>query len=99
DLSPRPLLAVAGHALPAAYRRKLERYRYGMGAFKVDWALAAPIPWRDGSLARAGTVHVGGTFEEIAASERDAWEGRVSDRPYVLLAQQSLFDPSRAPDG
>jgi phytoene dehydrogenase-like protein len=99
DLSPRPLLAIAGHALPEPYRRKLERYRYGMGVFKVDWALAAPIPWRDAAVARAGTVHLGGTLEEIAASERDAWRGRISDRPFVLLAQHSLFDPSRAPHG
>lgn len=99
DLSPRPLLAIGGHVLPEAYRRKLERYRYGMGVFKVDWALAAPIPWRDPAVARAGTVHLGGTFEEIAASERDCWHGRISDRPFVLLAQHSLFDPSRAPEG
>jgi phytoene dehydrogenase-like protein len=99
DLSPRPLLAIAGHALPEPYRRKLEQYRYGMGVFKVDWALAAPIPWRDTSIARAGTVHLGGTFEEIAASERDIWRGRVSERPFVLLAQHSLFDRSRAPEG
>ncbi len=99
DLSPRPLLRLAGHLLPDAYRRALEAYRYGMGVFKVDWALGAPIPWRDPAVARAGTVHLGGTFEEIAASERDAWEGRVTERPYVLLAQPSLFDPSRAPAG
>jgi phytoene dehydrogenase-like protein len=99
DLSPRPLLAIAGHTLPDAYRRKLERYRYGMGVFKVDWALAAPIPWRDAAVARAGTVHLGGTLEEIAASERDAWQGRISPRPFTLLAQPSLFDRSRAPEG
>jgi len=99
DLSPRPLLAIAGHTLPEAYRLELERYRYGMGTFKVDWALGAPIPWRDPSVARAGTVHLGGTLEEIAASERGTWNGRISDRPYVLLAQHSLFDPSRAPIG
>jgi phytoene dehydrogenase-like protein len=99
DLSPRPLLAIAGHTLPEAYRRKLERYRYGMGVFKVDWALAAPIPWRDQSVARAGTVHLGGTLEEVAASERECWQGRISQRPFVLLAQHTLFDPSRAPAG
>jgi phytoene dehydrogenase-like protein len=99
DLSPRPLLAIAGHTLPEDYRRKLERFQYGTGVFKVDWALAAPIPWRDPAVARAGTVHVGGTLEEIAASERDCWEGRISARPFVLLAQHSLFDPSRAPEG
>jgi phytoene dehydrogenase-like protein len=99
DLSPRPLLRIAGHRFPDRYRRQLERYRYGMGTFKVDWALAAPIPWRAESCARAATVHVGGTLEEIAASERDAWDGRVSDRPFVLLTQPSLFDPTRAPAG
>jgi phytoene dehydrogenase-like protein len=99
DLAPRPLLAIAGHALPETYRRKLERYRYGMGTFKVDWALATPIPWRDPAVARAGTVHLGGSFEEIAASERGTWQGRVSERPFVLLAQHSLFDRSRAPEG
>jgi phytoene dehydrogenase-like protein len=99
DLSPRPLLAIAGHRLPAGYRRQLERYRYGMASFKVDWALDAPIPWRDPECARAATVHVGGTLEEIAQSERDVWAGRVSDRPYVLLVQPTLFDPTRAPVG
>jgi phytoene dehydrogenase-like protein len=99
DLSPRPLLSIAGHKLPAGYRRQLERYRYGMASFKVDWALDAPIPWRDPDCARAATVHVGGTLDEIAQSERDVWAGRISDRPYVLLAQPTLFDPTRAPAG
>ncbi len=99
DLSPRPLLRIAGERLPAAYRRQLERYRYGMAAFKVDWALDAPIPWRAEACTRAATVHLGGTLEEIARSERDVWEGRISDRPYVLLVQHTLFDPSRAPAG
>ncbi|HZP48735.1 MAG TPA: NAD(P)/FAD-dependent oxidoreductase [Vicinamibacterales bacterium] len=99
DLSPRPFLRLAGHRLPAGYRRRLERFRYGMGAFKVDWALDAPIPWRAPACARAATVHVGGTFDEIAASERDAWSGRISDRPFVLLTQPSLFDATRAPAG
>jgi phytoene dehydrogenase-like protein len=99
DLSPKPLLRIAGHRFPAAYRRKLERYRYGMGAYKVDWALDGPIPWRAAECARAATVHVGGTLDEIASSERDAWAGRHSDRPFVLLVQPTLFDPSRAPRG
>ena len=99
DLSPRPLLRLAGHRFPERFRRKLRQYRYGMGVFKVDWALDAPIPWQDEAIARAGTVHVGGTLEEIAASERDAWEGRVTARPFVLLAQHTLFDPTRAPTG
>jgi phytoene dehydrogenase-like protein len=99
DLSPKPLLRIAGHRFPFAYRRSLERYRYGMGVFKMDWALAEPIPWKNEQCRRAGTLHLGGTMEEIAASERDAWEGRVVDRPFVLLSQPSVFDPSRAPAG
>ena len=99
DLSPRPLLRVAGHRFPDWYRRRLERYRYGMGVFKVDWALDGPIPWRAAACVRAGTVHLGGTLEEIERSERDAWEGRASERPFLLLAQPSLFDSSRAPQG
>jgi phytoene dehydrogenase-like protein len=99
DLSPKPLLHIAGHRFPDRYRAQLQRYRYGMGTFKVDWALDTPIPWKDERVARAGTVHVGGTIEEVAASERDAWEGRVTDRPFVLLAQPTLFDPTRAPSG
>jgi phytoene dehydrogenase-like protein len=99
DLSPRPLLQVAGSRFPEWYRRRLQRYRYGMGVYKVDWALDGPIPWHDAGVARAGTVHLGGTLEEIAQSERGAWSGRISDRPYVLLAQPSLFDPTRAPEG
>jgi len=99
DLSPLPFLRVAGRVLPEGYKTTLERFRYGMGAYKVDWALDGPIPWRDGDVGRAGTVHVGGTLGEIAASERDAWNGRESERPFVLLAQPSLFDATRAPDG
>jgi len=97
DLSPRPLLGIAGHRFPEWYRQKLERYRYGCGIFKVDWALDAPIPWRAEGCARAGTVHVGGTLEEIARCERDVWSGRAPERPFVLLAQPSLFDSTRAP--
>jgi phytoene dehydrogenase-like protein len=99
DLSPKPFLGIAGHHLPAWYRRKLEQYRYGMGAFKVDWALEAPIPWRATECADAGTVHLGATLDEIVRSERDAWGGRISERPFVLLTQPTLFDPSRAPLG
>ena len=99
DLSPKPLLRIAGHKFPAGYRAALERYRYGMGVFKMDWALSAPIPWTAAACRRAGTIHVGGTLEEIAASERAAWEGRIADRPFVLLTQPTLFDPSRAPAG
>jgi phytoene dehydrogenase-like protein len=97
DLSPQPLLRIAGHRFPDWFRQKLERYRYGCGVFKVDWALDAPIPWRADACARAATVHVGGTLEEIARGERDAWNGRAPERPFVLLTQPSLFDPTRAP--
>jgi len=99
DLTPRGLLALAGDRLPARYRRRLERYRYGPGVFKLDWALDGPIPWRAEECARAATVHLGATLEEIAASERAAFCGEIAERPYVLLAQQSLFDPTRAPAG
>ena len=99
DLSPRPLLRIAGHLLPAWYRRKLQRYRYGPASFKVDWALDAPIPWQDPAVARAGTVHVGGTFEQIAISEQAPWQGRAAERPFVLVAQPTLFDDTRAPRG
>lgn len=99
DLSPGPLLQIAGHRFPPRYRRALERYRYGMGVFKVDWALDGPIPWRSADCGRAATVHLGGTLEEIARSERDAWSGRHAERPFVLLTQPTLFDASRAPEG
>jgi phytoene dehydrogenase-like protein len=99
DLSPRPLVHIARRVLPAWYIGKLERYRYGMGVYKVDWALDGPVPWHDEQVAQAATVHLGGTLQEISASERDAWNGRVAERPFVLLAQPSLFDASRAPAG
>ncbi|HXF58112.1 MAG TPA: NAD(P)/FAD-dependent oxidoreductase [Actinomycetota bacterium] len=99
DLSPRPLLQVAGEAFPSGYRRALERFRYGPGAFKVDWALDGPIPWKAEACSRAGTVHLGGTFEEVAAAEEAAWRGEVPERPFVILAQPSLFDSERAPSG
>src|SRR5437763_3162988 len=99
DVTPRGLLALAGDRLPARYRRGLERYRYGPGVFKLDWALDGPIPWRAEECARAATVHLGATLEEIAASEAAPARGEIAERPYVLLAQQSLFDPTRAPAG
>jgi phytoene dehydrogenase-like protein len=99
DVTPRQVLALAGHRLPGRYRRALARYRYGPGVFKVDWALAGPIPWRAAECRRAGTVHVGGTLEEVAAAERAPWRGEHPERPFVLLAQPSLFDPTRAPAG
>lgn len=99
DVTPRQLLRMAGPRLSGDYRRELEKYRYGPGVFKMDWALSEPIPWRADACRRAGTVHVGGTMAEIAAGERDVWEGKHPEKPFVLLAQQSLFDPGRAPAG
>jgi len=99
DLTPRQLLAVTGDRLPAGYRRRLERFRYGAGVFKLDWALDGPVPWRDPAVAGAGTVHLGGTLEEIAAAEREVALGRHPDRPYVLAVQPTVADPSRAPAG
>jgi phytoene dehydrogenase-like protein len=99
DVTPRQLLSIAGDALPNEYRRELARFRYGAGVFKVDWALDAPIPWRDDRCLRAGTVHLGGVLEEIAASEAAVGRGQVAESPYVLLSQPSLFDDSRAPAG
>jgi phytoene dehydrogenase-like protein len=99
DLTPRQVLAIAGDRLPQRYRGRLERFRYGMGVFKVDWALSGPIPWRAEACRRAGTIHLGGMLEEIAATERQTWEGGNPDRPFVLLAQPTLFDLSRAPAG
>jgi phytoene dehydrogenase-like protein len=99
DVTPRQLLAIAGDRLPAGYRRRLEGYRYGPGVFKLDWALDGPIPWRAHACSRAGTVHLGATLEELTASERAVWRGTTAERPYVLVAQQTLFDPSRAPEG
>jgi phytoene dehydrogenase-like protein len=99
DLTPRQLLAVAGDRLSQSYKRALQRFRYGPGAFKVDFALSSPIPWKASDCRRAITVHLGGTFEEIAASEKAVKNGQIADRPFVLLVQPTLFDPSRAPAG
>ena len=99
DVTPRQLLALAGDRLPQRYWRRLERWRYGPGAFKLDYALDGPIPWLAPEVAEAGTVHLGGTLDQIAESERAPWEGRHAERPFVLLAQQSLFDETRAPSG
>ncbi len=99
DLTPRQLLAIAGSDLPAGYRRRLAGYRYGPGVFKVDWALSGPIPWRAEACRRAGTLHLGGTWREIAAAEAEVWRGTAAERPYVLLAQPTVVDPERAPAG
>ncbi|MBV8958084.1 MAG: NAD(P)/FAD-dependent oxidoreductase [Actinobacteria bacterium] len=99
DTTPRFVLDVAGDRLHPRYRRSLEKYKYGPGSFKVDWALDGPVPWKADACRRSGTVHLGGTLEEIAASEQEMLSGRVSDKPYVLIGQQSLADPTRAPEG
>jgi phytoene dehydrogenase-like protein len=99
DVTPRQLLEIAGARLPDGYRRSLERYRYGPGVFKMDFALSQPVPWKDPNLLRCGTVHIGGTLDEIALSERQVGQGKTPEKPYVLVAQQSLFDSSRAPAG
>lgn len=99
DLTPRQVLAVAGNELPARYRQRLERFRYGPGVFKIDYALSDPVPWANESCRRAGTVHVGGTAGEVAAGERDVARGRHPERPFLIVAQPSLVDPGRAPAG
>jgi phytoene dehydrogenase-like protein len=99
DVSPRNLARICGEALPPRYLAKMARYRHGPGVFKVDYALNGPIPWTHASCRKAGTVHVGGTLAEITLSERDAWEGRHSEEPFILVAQPSLTDPTRAPAG
>jgi phytoene dehydrogenase-like protein len=99
DVTPRQVLTLAGHKLPGRYKRALARYRYGPGVFKVDWALAGPIPWRATACRRAGTIHIGGTLDEVTAAELAPWRGEHPERPFVLLAQASPFDPTRAPEG
>jgi phytoene dehydrogenase-like protein len=99
DLTPRQVLDIVGHRLPVGYRRALRRFRYGPGVFKIDWALDGPIPWSAPDCARSATVHLGGTIDEIAAAERDVSRGVHPVRPFVLLAQPSLFDDTRAPPG
>ena len=98
-MSPLGNLCLASDRLPDSYCRQLQRYRYGPGVFKLDWALSSPIPWRDEDCRKTATVHLGGTLEEVVASERAAWEGSIVARPFVLLTQPSLFDDSRAPAG
>lgn len=99
DVTPRQLIAIAGQRLSPAYLRQLQRYRYGPGVFKIDYALDGPIPWKAEECARAGTVHVGGTLSEVAAAERAVAKGKHPEKPFLLVAQQSLFDPTRAPQG
>jgi phytoene dehydrogenase-like protein len=99
DVSPKQLADIAGDELPASYVKKLRRFRFGPGVFKMDWALDGPIPWKAPECARSATVHVGGTLEEIAAHEHSVFHGTMTEKPFVLVAQQSMFDPTRAPAG
>ena len=99
DTDPIQLAKIAEDQLPALYKKRLNRYRFGPGVFKIDFALDGPIPWYDDNCLKASTVHVGGTLKEIAQSEKDAWNGRHNDKPFVMMAQQSQFDDSRAPYG
>lgn len=99
DVSPSAFSRIAGDRLSAAYRSRLEKFRRGPGVFKMDWTLSSPVPWRAAECRRAGTLHLGGTLDEIAESERAPWNGRLADRPYVLVVQPSVFDSSRAPAG
>lgn len=99
DVTPKQLLQIAGHSFSALYHWQLKRYRYGMGAFKIDWALDAPIPFTAEQCRRAGTLHLGNSIEEIVQSEAETAAGKHADKPFVLLSQPSLFDSSRAPAG
>ncbi|GGA53451.1 FAD-dependent oxidoreductase [Edaphobacter acidisoli] len=99
DLTPRQLISIAGEKLSPGYRNRLQRYRYGPGVFKVDYALSNPIPWTAPECLRAATVHVGGSMDEIAASEAAVVHGKVADRPFLIVVQPTLFDPTRAPEG
>jgi phytoene dehydrogenase-like protein len=99
DLTPAQMLEIGGLRWPSLYRARLARYRYGPGVFKVDWALSEPIPWRAEACRRAGTVHLGARLDEISLSEDGAWNGRETGKPFTLVGQASLFDPTRAPAG
>jgi phytoene dehydrogenase-like protein len=99
DTTPQALASIAGDRLPEGYRARLERYRFGPAAYKIDLALEASIPWTNDACRRAGTVHVGGTLEEITAAEAELWQGKMPARPFILVGQQSLCDASRAPAG
>ncbi|MEX2233760.1 MAG: NAD(P)/FAD-dependent oxidoreductase [Cyclobacteriaceae bacterium] len=99
DVTPRQLLQIAGHRFSSIYRWQLQRYRYGMGVFKIDWALDGPVPFVAQDCKDAGTIHLGNTYEEIAEGEQMTWRGKHAEKPFVLFAQQSLFDSSRAPSG
>jgi phytoene dehydrogenase-like protein len=98
DITPKQLLKIVKNGFSFTYRQKLEKYRYGPGIFKMDWALNHPIPWKAKECLKAGTVHIGGTLQEIAHSEKEVWEGKHPEKPFLLVAQQSLFDHTRAPE-
>ena len=99
DITPRQLLHVSQGKLSPGYRKRMEEFRYGPGIFKVDYALASPIPWKSTDCLRAATVHVGGSMAEIVASEAAMANGAIAERPFIVLAQPTVFDPSRAPAG
>jgi len=99
DISVWQFLRIGGHQMPRRYRRRLESFRHAPGIFKIDYALSKPVPWKAEACRRAGTVHLGGTMNEIAAAETDVSQGKIPERPFVLVAQQSLFDETRAPAG
>ena len=99
DITPKQLLQIAGHKFSSIYKWQLERYRYGMGVFKIDWALDAPIPFTAEDCRQASTIHIGNTFKEIAETEQQSWDGKIVEKPFVLLTQPSLFDATRAPAG
>ena len=99
DVTPKQLLQIAGHRFSALYKWQLNNYKYGMGVYKIDWALSQPIPFINNACRLAGTIHIGNTLEEIRNSEQQAWQGKHAEKPFVLLAQQSIFDATRAPEG
>lgn len=99
DVTPRQLLKIAGEHFPSTFRNRLKRYRYGPAAFKIDWALSGPVPWKARECAQAATVHLGCSFEEIYASEKACWRNEYTESPFVIVSQPSLFDPTRAPEG
>lgn len=99
DITPKQLLKIAGHKFSAIYKWQMERFRYGMGVFKIDWALDEPIPFTALGCRDAGTIHIGNTLEDITREEQQIWDGKTPEKPYVLLAQPSLFDKTRAPEG
>jgi phytoene dehydrogenase-like protein len=99
DVTPRQLLAIAGDRLPSHYRERLQRFRYGAGVYKMDFALSGPIPWKDPACGRAATVHLSGSLADIARAEAAVHKGEVAEQPFVLLVQPTLFDPERAPAG